>query len=131
MLLSFGLMGVALLGFVCVPTFKQIGIWAPVLALVCRLVQGFALGGEVGPTTAYLIEAAPIAKRGLYGAWQSASQSLASISAGLVGLIVSATLSATAAHDWGWRIALMIGVLVLPFGLIIRRFLPETLGPWA
>jgi len=128
MLLSFGLMGVALLGFVCVPTFKQIGIWAPVLALLCRLVQGFALGGEVGPTTAYLVEAAPIAKRGLYGAWQSASQSLASISAGLVGLTVSATLGATAAHDWGWRIALMIGVLVLPFGLIIRRFLPETLG---
>src|ERR1700722_4221612 len=127
MLLSFTLMGVALLGFVCVPTFKQIGIWAPVLALLCRLVQGFALGGEVGPTTAYLIEAAPLTKRGQYGAWQSASQSLASISAGLVGLTVSATLSAPAAHDWGWRIALMIGVLVLPFGLIIRRFLPETL----
>src|SRR5580698_6185575 len=128
MLLSFGLMGVALLGFVCVPTFKQIGVWAPILAVACRLVQGFALGGEVGPTTAYLIEAAPLAKRGLYGAWQSASQSLASISAGLVGLTISLVLSATATHDWGWRIALAIGVAVLPFGLIIRRYLPETLG---
>jgi MHS family citrate/tricarballylate:H+ symporter-like MFS transporter len=128
MLLSFGLMGAALLGFVCVPTYRQIGMWAPILAVTCRLVQGFALGGEVGPTTAYLIEAAPLNQRGLYGAWQSASQSLASVSAGLAGLTISAVLSASATHDWGWRIALAIGVLVLPVGMIIRRHLPETLG---
>ena len=67
MLLSFALMGAALLGFVCVPTYRQIGFWAPILAVGCRLVQGFALGGEVGPTTAYLIEAAPLNQRGLSG----------------------------------------------------------------
>jgi MFS family permease len=128
MLLSFSLMGAALLGFVCVPGYRQIGLWAPVLAVGCRLVQGFALGGEVGPTTAYLIEAAPLAKRGTYGAWQSASQSLASISGGAMGLVIAAVLGATQTHDWGWRIALAVGVLVLPFGLIIRRHLPETLG---
>src|SRR5580698_8104520 len=128
MMLSFSLMGAALLGFVCVPSYHQIGIWAPILAVTCRLVQGFALGGEVGPTTAYLIEAAPLDKRGLYGAWQSASQSLASISGGAMGLIIGATLGMTQAHDWGWRIALAIGVLVLPFGLFIRAHLPETLG---
>jgi MHS family citrate/tricarballylate:H+ symporter-like MFS transporter len=128
MLLSFSLMGLALLGFVCVPGYKQIGMWAPLLAVSCRLVQGFALGGEVGPTTAYLIEAAPLNKRGLYGAWQSGSQSLASISGGAMGLIIGATLGLTQAHDWGWRIALAIGVLVLPFGLFIRAHLPETLG---
>ena len=128
MLLSFGLMGAALLGFVCVPTYHQIGMWAPVLAVGCRLVQGFALGGEVGPTTAYLIEAAPLKQRGLFGAWQSASQSLAGISGGAMGLLISAVLGAGQAHEWGWRIALAIGVVVLPFGLIIRRHLPETLG---
>ncbi len=128
MLLSFSLMGAALLGFVCIPSYHQIGLWAPALAVSCRLVQGFALGGEVGPTTAYLIEAAPLNQRGLYGAWQSASQSLASISGGGMGLIIAATLGATQAHDWGWRIALAIGVLVLPFGLVIRSHLPETLG---
>ena len=128
MMLSFSLMGAALLGFVCVPSYHQIGIWAPILAVTCRLIQGFALGGEVGPTTAYLIEAAPLAKRGLYGAWQSASQSLASISGGAMGLLISAVLGVSAAHEWGWRIALAIGVIVLPFGLIIRRYLPETLG---
>ncbi len=128
MMLSFSLMGAALLGFVCVPGYRQIGVWAPILAVTCRLVQGFALGGEVGPTTAYLIEAAPLHKRGLYGAWQSASQSLASISGGAMGLLISAVLGLSAAHEWGWRIALAIGVLVLPFGLIIRRHLPETRG---
>jgi MFS family permease len=128
MLLSFSLMGAALLGFVCIPSYHQIGLWAPLLAVSCRLVQGFALGGEVGPTTAYLIEAAPLNQRGLYGAWQSASQSLASISGGGMGLIIAATLGATQAHDWGWRIALAIGVLVLPAGLVIRSHLPETLG---
>jgi MHS family citrate/tricarballylate:H+ symporter-like MFS transporter len=128
MMLSFSLMGAALLGFVCVPTYHQIGMWAPILAVSCRLLQGFALGGEVGPTTAYLIEAAPLNKRGLYGAWQSGSQSLASISGGAIGLLIAAVLGVHQAHEWGWRLALAIGVLVLPFGLIIRRHLPETLG---
>jgi MFS family permease len=128
MLLSFALMGLALVGFVSIPGYRQIGIWAPILAVTCRLAQGFALGGEVGPTTAYLIESAPLNKRGLYGSWQSGSQSLASISAGLIGLSVAAALSATATQEWGWRIALAVGAVVLPFGLIVRRHLPETLG---
>src|SRR5579862_4406837 len=68
MLLSFGLMGAALLGMVCVPTLKQIGFAAPILVLALRLVQGFALGGEVGPTTAYLIESSLPGERGLMGA---------------------------------------------------------------
>jgi len=128
MLLSFALMGVALVGFVCVPPYRQIGMWAPILAVACRLVQGFALGGEVGPTTAFLIEAAPVHRRGLFGAWQSGSQSLANISAGLIGLAVSQVLTMSQTHDWGWRIALGIGTVVLPVGFWLRQHLPETLG---
>jgi MFS family permease len=73
------MMGLALLALVLVPGYEKIGVWAPIVAVLCRVVQGFALGGEVGPTTAFLIEAAPAGHRGLYGAWQSASQSLASL----------------------------------------------------
>jgi MFS family permease len=109
-----------------VPGYRQIGMAAPLLAVICRLVQGFALGGEVGPNSAFLIEAAPPGERGLYGAWQSASQSLAGISAGAIGLAAAHLLSAEDMHDWGWRVALGIGALVLPFGLIVRRTLPET-----
>src|SRR5215469_2482138 len=127
MLASFIMMGAALTGFVLTPSYRQIGALAPALAVTFRLVQGFALGGEVGPTTAFLIEAAPFRQRGLYGAWQSGSQSLAGIGAGLVGLITAQFVSAADMHDWGWRVALGIGALVLPFGLVIRRTLPETL----
>jgi MFS family permease len=127
MLLSFGMMGFALLALVLVPGYRTIGVWAPIIAVLCRVVQGFALGGEVGPTTAFLIEAAPPGKRGLYGAWQSGSQSLANISGGIAGLVVNHVLTGAQFGDFGWRIALGIGVLVLPFGLIIRRTLPETM----
>jgi MHS family citrate/tricarballylate:H+ symporter-like MFS transporter len=127
MLVSFFMMGVALVGFVLVPGYRQIGMAAPLLAVLCRVVQGFALGGEVGPTTAYIIEAAPYKERGFYGAWQSASQSLAGISAGAVGLLTAHLLSATDMHEWGWRIPLGLGALVLPVGLLMRRMLPETL----
>lgn len=127
MLASFMLMGVALTGFVLTPSYRQIGAFAPVLAVAFRLVQGFALGGEVGPTTAFLIEAAPPRQRGLYGAWQSGSQSLAGIGAGVIGLLTAQFVSAADMHDWGWRVALGVGALVLPFGLIVRRTLPETL----
>ncbi|MGI9168805.1 MAG: MFS transporter, partial [Caulobacteraceae bacterium] len=74
MLLSFALMGAAILALSITPSYAQIGVAAPILVLAWRMAQGFALGGEVGPTTAFLIEASPAARRGLYGAWQGASQ---------------------------------------------------------
>lgn len=126
MMLSFGLMGLAILGLALTPSFAQIGIAAPVLVVGWRLVQGFALGGEVGPTTAYLIEAAPPGRRGLYGAFQYASQGFSSLVGGLVGVAISATLGDAALSAWGWRIAFLIGALVLPWGFYLRRSLPET-----
>ena len=127
MLLSFTLMGLAILGLVMIPSYAQIGWIAPVLLLVCRLVQGFALGGEVGPTTAFLIESAPLAKRGLIGSWQSASQAVASLVGATVALVMNSLLSASDMESYGWRIAFGLGAIVLPFGLIMRRRLPETL----
>jgi len=127
LLLSFTLMGGGLIGLALVPSYAQIGIFAPILAVCCRLIQGFALGGEVGPTMAYLIEAAPAGRRGLYGSWQSASQSIATMAGAFVGVVLSMTLSAHDLTDWGWRVAFLIGALVLPFGLIVRGSLPETL----
>ena len=124
MLLSFGLMGLAILGLALTPSYRQIGLAAPLLALSFRLLQGFALGGEVGPTTAFLIESAPPGRRGLYGAWQGASQGVATLFGGLIGVGLSTHLNAHDLDAWGWRIAFLIGALVLPLGLIIRRNLP-------
>lgn len=127
MMFSFALMGLSILGLALTPSYRAIGPAAPLLVLFWRLCQGFALGGEVGPTTAFLIEAAPPARRGYYGAWQGGSQNLANLAGGLVGVVLAATAGAASLDLWGWRVAFLLGTLVLPFGLILRRSLPETL----
>ena len=126
MLLSFGLMGICIIGMALVPSYARIGLAAPVLVIALRLLQGFALGGEVGPTTAYLIEAAPAARRGFYGSLQNATQGVSQLAAGLVGMVLGSLLNAQQVEDWGWRLALLLGAVILPFGLLIRRNLPET-----
>ena len=67
-------------------------------------MQGLALGGEVGPSTTYLIEIAPQGRRGLYGNWQLASQGIASLAAGVVGIVLTLALSKEQMLAWGWRI---------------------------
>jgi MFS family permease len=127
MMLSFSLMGAAILGLALTPSYAQIGFAAPLLLLVFRLIQGFALGGEVGPSTAYLIEAAPQYRRGFYVSIQFATQGVAILAAGLVGFGLSSALSPEALETWGWRVAFLLGATVVPVGLYIRRNLSETL----
>jgi MFS family permease len=127
MLLSFGLMGAAVVGLALTPSFAVIGWYAPLLAVLFRLLQGFALGGEVGPATAFLLESAPVQSRGLYVSLQLATQYAATLVAGLVGLTLTSLLSPEALTGWGWRLAFLIGAAVVPFALMIRNSLPETL----
>jgi MFS family permease len=127
MTLSFTMMGTAIVAMALIPPYARIGIAAPLLAIVARMVMGFSLGGEVGPTTAYLLEAAPVAKRGLMVAWQGASQMIATTAGGLVGFALSAVLKPAALDSYGWRIAFLLGAVTVPVGLWIRRGLPETL----
>ncbi len=127
MLISFAMMGGSVLGLTLTPSYAAIGLLAPILVVVWRLCQGFALGGEIGPTTAFLVESAPPGSRGRYAAWQGGSQNLAAIAAGLVGLALTACLGSATLDAWGWRVAFGIGVLILPIGLVLRRNLPETL----
>lgn len=129
MLLSFALMGGAILLLALTPSYNSIGIAAPILAIFARMVQGFALGGEVGPTTAYLIEIAPPERRGLVVAWQPTSQEIAATAGALVGVILSKTMTPEMLDWMGWRVAFLIGAACLPFGLWMRRTLPETIGP--
>jgi MFS family permease len=126
MLLSFSCMGIAMTGLALTPTYASIGIAAPILVIMFRLLQGFALGGEVGPTTAYLMEAAPIEKRGLYASLQYSTQGFAVMTAGLIGVLLARILDPEALDAWGWRVAFLVGTLIVPFGLLIRRSLPET-----
>jgi MHS family citrate/tricarballylate:H+ symporter-like MFS transporter len=127
MLLSFALMGVAIIGLALTPSFRAIGVVAPILVIGFRLIQGFALGGEVGPSTAFLIEAAPPHRRGLYVSMQYMGQDGAILVAGLMGVGLSQLLGAEALTAFGWRIAFLAGAVIVPFGLILRRGLTETL----
>ena len=128
MLLSFALMGGAILLLALTPSYNSIGISAPIIAIAARMVQGFALGGEVGPTTAYLIEIAPPQRRGLVVAWQPTSQETAATTGALVGVILSKTMTPEMLESTGWRVAFLIGAACLPFGLWMRRTLPETIA---
>jgi len=128
MILSFNLMGVAIVALALTPTYAAIGIAAPILAVTARMIQGFAMGGEVGPNTAYLVEAAAPKQRGQVVAWQGGSQQLAAIAGSLVGLGLSTVMSGPALDAYGWRIAFLLGAGTLPFGLWLRHALPETLN---
>ena len=127
MMWSFGLMGVAILGMALTPSYARMGLAAPLLLLVFRLLQGFAVGGEVGPITAYAAEAAPRNHRARYVSMLQTGQGLAVLCAGLVGFSLARLLSPTDLDVYGWRVALLLGVLIVPVGLLIRRRLPETL----
>jgi MFS family permease len=131
MILSFTLMGIGIVGLALTPSYRVAGIAASVLAVLFRLLQGFALGGEVGPNAAYLMEAAPPHRRGFYLSIHLATADAAVLVAGTVGFALSSLLSAPMLDAWGWRIAFLIGASIVPFGLAIRRTLVETLPPEA
>jgi MFS transporter, MHS family, citrate/tricarballylate:H+ symporter len=126
MILSFSLMGFAIIGLALTPSHARIGVAAPILVILFRMVQGFALGGEVGPTTAFLLESAPAERRGFYTAFQFWTQDLSVMVAGLVGFALSSLLNEQQLQDFGWRISFLLGAVIVPFGLWMRRGLPET-----
>ena len=107
------------------PSYQQIGVAAPLLILLARLVQGFAVGGEFGSATAFMVEHSE-ARRGYYASWQFASQGLAAIMAAAFGSILTAWLPQPQLESWGWRIPFVFGLLVGPVGYYIRSHLDET-----
>jgi MFS family permease len=127
MLTSFGLMGLAVLVLALIPPYSRIGVLAPVLAIACRLVQGFALGGEVGSSTAFLMEASDPAVRGRSVAFQFVGQQLATLSSGVVGFTLAQAMP-DRLDTLGWRIAMLLGLVIVPFALVLRNRLAETLG---
>jgi MHS family citrate/tricarballylate:H+ symporter-like MFS transporter len=127
MLLSFSLIGLSSAAVALVPSYAAIGMTAPVLVIIARLVQGFALGGEVGPSTAFLAEIASPQTRGRTISLQYVGQGVAMLLSGLVGVAVAKAFEGPALAEYGWRIALGIGVMIVPVGLLMRRSLSETL----
>ncbi|MGA2411110.1 MAG: MFS transporter, partial [Candidatus Binataceae bacterium] len=128
MMMSVGLMALGMVLLAATPPYAAIGPAAPILVVLARLIQGFALGGDVGPATSYLLEASPAGKRGQYGAWQTASQGAATALAGTIGVVLSCVLTRDEMQSWGWRIPFIIGIAVVPVGLFMRSQLEESAG---
>jgi MHS family citrate/tricarballylate:H+ symporter-like MFS transporter len=116
--------GTILIAFV--PGYETIGLLAPALVLVGRLLQGFSAGVELGGVSVYLSEMATPGNKGFYVAWQSASQQVAIIVAAVIGYLLSTFLTAPEIGSWGWRIPFFIGCMIVPFLFYIRRSLEET-----
>ena len=126
LLLTLGLMAVGTLSIAVMPGYARIGVAAPLLILVGRLVQGLSAGVEVGGVSVYLAEIAPEGRRGFYVSWQSASQQAAVVFAAVLGLVAASALSRAQMEAWGWRLPFVIGCALIPFLFLIRRRLVET-----
>jgi MFS family permease len=126
LLLTLALMGAGTLAIALMPGYAKIGVLAPVLILLSRLVQGLSAGVEVGGVSVYLSEIATPGRRGFYVAWQSASQQVAVMFAAFVGLMLHSFLTPAQVTGDGWRIPFLIGSLMVPFLFVIRRLLEES-----
>ncbi|WP_422096412.1 MFS transporter [Variovorax sp.] len=118
-------LGCAVIAFT--PTYASIGVAAPVLIVLARLIQGFSAGGEVGASTTLLVEHATPQNRGYMASWQFASQGLGVMLGAVVVGALTFTLSPENMQSWGWRVPFVIGMLIAPVGMYIRRHLEESL----
>ena len=126
LLLTLTLMALGTLSVACLPGYAALGVAAPLLVLLGRLLQGFSAGVELGGVSVYLSEMATPGNKGFYVSWQSASQQVAVVFAALLGFAIANLMAPEAAADWGWRVPFFIGCAIVPFLYWIRQSLEET-----
>lgn len=126
LLLTLALMAGGTLSIAVVPGYAAIGLAAPLLVVIGRLVQGLSAGAELGGVSVYLSEIATPGRKGFYVAWQSGSQQVSVMFAALLGILLSSTLSDSQLARWGWRVPLLAGCSLLPLLFFLRRSLEET-----
>ena len=126
LILTLGLMSIGTLSVALTPGYGLIGIVAPAIVVAGRLLQGFSAGAELGGVSVYLSEIATPGHKGFYVSWQSASQQVAVIFAAILGVTLQGLLSPEQMSDWGWRVPLLIGCLIVPLLYLLRRTLVET-----
>lgn len=122
-MMTFGTLAVALM-----PTFDTIGVVAPLLVIIARLVQGFSAGGEFGSSTAFLVEHMP-GRRGFVASWQFASQALSGLLGSGFGALLTSAMTPADLQAWGWRIPFFFGVLIGPIGIYIRNHVDDATAP--
>ena len=124
--LVIGMMTMAAAIIAFTPSYRQIGVAAPILVLIARLLQGISAGGEFGTATAMLIEYAPKGRSSLYGSWQIFAQAFGALLAVAMAAALTNFFTPETVDAWAWRLPFMFGLLIGPVGLYIRRSVPET-----
>src|SRR2546423_570503 len=125
-MLTLGLMGLATFLVGCLPTYNQVGWAAPALLVLCRVVQGLALGGQYGGAATYIAEHAPDGKRGLYTSWIQTTATLGIVTALLVIMAFRLGMGDAAFADYGWRFPFMLSALLVMLSAYLRLKLGES-----
>jgi MHS family citrate/tricarballylate:H+ symporter-like MFS transporter len=126
LMLTLALMALGTISIAVVPGYATIGVLAPVIVVIGRLIQGFSAGVELGGVSVYLAEIATPGNKGFYVSWQSGSQQVAVIFVALLGVLLSSIFPPEDLFNWGWRIPFLIGCLIIPLLFMLRASLHET-----
>src|SRR3954462_12920578 len=126
LILCMFLMGISTMAVGLLPTYQQVGMLAPVLLVMLRLVQGFAVAGEISGASSMILEHAPFGRRGFYASFTLQGVQAGQILAAAVFLPLAAYMPAEAFNSWGWRIPFLLSFVVIIAGYIIRREVDET-----
>jgi metabolite-proton symporter len=126
LIITLAMMAMGTILIACVPGYATLGVAAPLLVLVGRLLQGFSAGVELGGVSVYLAEISTPGRKGFFVSWQSASQQAAVVFAGLLGVGLNHWLTPEEMGQWGWRVPFLVGCMIVPAIFIIRRSLEET-----
>ena len=126
LIVTLGIMAFGTVVIAFCPSYATIGIAAPVIVLIGRLLQGFSAGVELGGVSVYLAEIATPGNRGFYTSFQSSSQQVAIFVASILGYLLSEVMPADTVAAWGWRIPFFVGCLIIPLIFFLRRTLEET-----
>lgn len=125
LVITLSLMGAATFGMGLLPTYQAIGVWAPILLITLRLVQGLGIGGEWGGALLLAVEYAPKEKRGLYGAIPQMGVTIGMV-LGTIALSLMSLLPEGSFMTWGWRVPFLISAVLVLFGLWVRKGIDET-----
>jgi len=126
MLISVIMMALPTVLLGCLPTYGTIGVWAPVLLVLIRLVQGLSVGGEFSSSVTYLVETAPEGKRGLSGSWANTGSMTGMLLGSGAAAATTSLLSQTAVQGWGWRLPFLLGGIIGGAAILVRRNLPKS-----
>ncbi|KAB0632995.1 MFS transporter [Burkholderia latens] len=129
LLLTAALVTAGSLGLAVIPGYATLGIAAPIAVLLCRILQGIAIGGEMGASGALLLERCPPERACTYAGWLMAGQGVALVAAGVCGVALYAMLGAAQVERWGWRVPFALASALIPVQIYLRRHIDETWEP--